>query len=119
MIFAEYHCDIKVYPYLAALKGNIYTTLIKHWYLDAAAREIFGKYGKFNTDTGLSAEAQIALFSYRIVCLTRAPLSSTERITVQKSFDYVIGKRRALSWSDSADRDITETSCYLPKNSAA
>ena len=35
-------------------------------YLDAAKKqEIFGKYGKSNTDTG-SAEAQIALFSYRI-----------------------------------------------------
>ena len=35
-------------------------------YLDAAKKqEIFSKYGKSNTDTG-SAEAQIALFSYRI-----------------------------------------------------
>ena len=35
-------------------------------YLDAAKKqEIFEKYGKSNTDTG-SAEAQIALFSYRI-----------------------------------------------------
>ena len=39
-------------------------------YLDAAKKqEIFGKYGKSNTDTG-SAEAQIALFSYRIAHLT-------------------------------------------------
>ena len=39
-------------------------------YLDAAKKqEIFGKYGKSNTDTG-SAEAQIALFSYRIARLT-------------------------------------------------
>ena len=38
-------------------------------YLDAAKKqEIFGKYGKSNTDTG-SAEAQIALFSYRITLL--------------------------------------------------
>ena len=35
-------------------------------YLDQAKKqEIFGKYGKSNTDTG-SAESQIALFSYRI-----------------------------------------------------
>ena len=34
-------------------------------YLDAAKKqEIFGKYGKSNTDTG-SAEAQIASFSYQ------------------------------------------------------
>ena len=39
-------------------------------YLDAAKKqEIFGKYGKSNTDTG-SAEAQIALFSYHISHLT-------------------------------------------------
>ena len=39
-------------------------------YLDAAKKqEIFEKYGKSNSDTG-SAEAQIALFSYRISHLT-------------------------------------------------
>ena len=44
-------------------------------YLDAAKKqEIFGKYGKSNTDTG-SPEAQIALFSYRI---------STEKIIALK-----------------------------------
>ena len=52
-------------------------------YLDAAKKqEIFGKYGKSNTDTG-SAEAQIALFSYRISHLTEH-LSSTEKIIVLK-----------------------------------
>ena len=50
-------------------------------YLDAAKKqEIFSKYGKSNTDTG-SAEAQIALFSYRIAHLTEHML---------------VGKRRAL-----------------------
>ena len=39
-------------------------------YLDKAKKEeIFGQYGKSTTDTG-SAEAQIALFSYRISHLT-------------------------------------------------
>ena len=39
-------------------------------YLDKAKKEeIFGKYGKSNSDTG-SAESQIALFSYRIAHLT-------------------------------------------------
>ncbi len=39
-------------------------------YLDPAKKkEIFEKYGKSNSDTG-SAEAQIALFSYRISHLT-------------------------------------------------
>ena len=45
-------------------------------YLDAAKKqEIFEKYGKSNSDTG-SAEAQIALFSYRISHLTEHVLSS-------------------------------------------
>ena len=58
-------------------------------YLDAAKKqEIFGKYGKSNTDTG-SSEAQIALFSYRISHLT-------EHLKVNKK-DY------------STDRKI---SCY-------
>ena len=40
-------------------------------YLDAAKKqEIFGKYGKSNTDTG-SVESQVALFSYRIARLTK------------------------------------------------
>ena len=39
-------------------------------YLNAEKKtEIFGQYGKSNTDTG-SPEAQIALFSYRISHLT-------------------------------------------------
>ncbi len=39
-------------------------------YLDSEKKkEIFGTYGKSNTDTG-SPEAQIALFSYRIAHLT-------------------------------------------------
>ena len=43
---------------------------IKIMYLDKAKKEeIFGQYGKSTTDTG-SAEAQIALFSYRISHLT-------------------------------------------------
>jgi len=52
-------------------------------YLDKAKKEeIFGKYGKSATDTG-SAEAQIALFSYRISHLT-------EHLTM------LVGKRRKL-----------------------
>ena len=56
-------------------------------YLDAAKKqEIFGKYGKSNTDTG-STEAQIALFSYRISRLT----DSTER-----ALTMLVAKRRRL-----------------------
>ncbi|MBQ5803092.1 MAG: 30S ribosomal protein S15, partial [Bacteroidales bacterium] len=40
-------------------------------------QEIFGQYGKSNTDTG-SAESQVALFSYRIAHLT-AHLKNNEK----------------------------------------
>ena len=51
-------------------------------YLDAAKKqEIFGKYGKSNTDTG-SVESQVALFSYRIARLT-------EHMKLRKSLDHV------------------------------
>ena len=60
-------------------------------YLDAAKKqEIFGKYGKSNTDTG-SPEAQIALFSYRISHLTEHMKLSTER-----ALTTLVGKRRSL-----------------------
>ena len=48
-------------------------------YLDSAKKqEIFGQYGKSNTDTG-SAESQIALFSYRISHLTEHMKQNRER----------------------------------------
>ena len=69
-------------------------------YLDAAKKqEIFGKYGKSNTDTG-SAEAQIALFSYRIARLNRKDYSTERALTM------LVGKRRALL-TYLKDRDIT------------
>ena len=59
-------------------------------YLDSEKKkEIFGTYGKSNTDTG-SPEAQIALFSYRIAHLT-------EHLKVNKrSLKMLVGKRRKL-----------------------
>ncbi len=62
-------------------------------YLDAAKKqEIFGKYGKSNTDTG-SAEAQIALFSYRIARLTEhLKLNRKDYSTLKRKelFDYLM-----------------------------
>ena len=55
-------------------------------YLDPAKKkEIFGQYGKSNTDTG-SPESQIALFSYRISHLTEH----------ERALTMMVGKRRAL-----------------------
>ena len=58
-------------------------------YLDKAKKEeIFGQYGKSTTDTG-SAEAQIALFSYRISHLT-------EHLKKNHKDHNTVGKRRKL-----------------------
>lgn len=65
-------------------------------YLDAAKKEeIFAKYGKSNTDTG-SAEAQIALFSYRISHLTEHLRSNRKYYSTERSLTMLVGKRRRL-----------------------
>ena len=71
-------------------------------YLDAAKKqEIFGKYGKSNTDTG-SAEAQIALFSY----LTEHLKLNRKDYSTERALTMLVGKRRALL-NYLKDRDIT------------
>ena len=65
-------------------------------YLDAAKKqEIFEKYGKSNTDTG-SAEAQIALFSYRISHLTEHLKSNHKDYSTERALKMLVGKRRRL-----------------------
>ena len=59
-------------------------------YLTAEKKqELFGQYGKSNTDTG-SPESQIALFSYRISHLTEHDFGT------QRALLRLVGKRRAL-----------------------
>jgi small subunit ribosomal protein S15 len=58
-------------------------------------QEIFGKYGKSNTDTG-SPEAQIALFSYRINHLTGHLKSNHKDHSTEHALKIIIGKRRRL-----------------------
>lgn len=65
-------------------------------YLDQAKKqEIFGKYGKSNSDTG-SAESQIALFSYRIAHLTEHLKKNHKDFGTQRALIKLVGKRRAL-----------------------
>ena len=65
-------------------------------YLDKAKKqEIFGNYGKSNSDTG-SAESQIALFSYRISHLTEHLKRNHKDHTTARSLTKLVGKRRAL-----------------------
>ena len=65
-------------------------------YLDAAEKqEIFGKYGKSNSDTG-STEAQIALFSYRISRLTEHMKLNRKDYSTERALTMLVGKRRRL-----------------------
>ena len=65
-------------------------------YLDSAKKqEIFGKYGKSNTDTG-SPEAQIALFSYRISHLTDHLKVNKKDYKTERALTMLVGKRRRL-----------------------
>ncbi len=65
-------------------------------YLDQEKKkEIFGQYGKSNTDTG-SAESQIALFSYRISHMTEHLKKNHKDHTTSRSLTKLVGKRRAL-----------------------
>ena len=74
-------------------------------YLDAETKkEIFGKYGKSNTDTGLS-EAQIALFSYRITHLTEHLKLNRKDYSTERALTMLVGKRRRLL-DYLKDRDI-------------
>ena len=74
-------------------------------YLDQAKKqEIFGKYGKSNSDTG-SPESQIALFSYRIAHLTEHLKKNRKDHTTQRSLTILVGKRRPLL-DYLYDRDI-------------
>ncbi|MCQ2113811.1 MAG: 30S ribosomal protein S15 [Bacteroidaceae bacterium] len=65
-------------------------------YIDTEKKkEIFGKYGKSNSDTG-SAESQIALFSYRISHLTEHLKTNRKDYTTARSLTKLVAKRRAL-----------------------
>lgn len=85
----------KTNNYLCAL-NNLLTTKLKEMYLDSEKKkEIFGKYGKSNTDTG-SPEAQIALFSYRIAHLTEHLKSNHKDHSTERALKMLVGKRRRL-----------------------
>ena len=65
-------------------------------YLTAEKKqELFGQYGKSNTDTG-SPESQIALFSYRISHLTEHMKKNRHDYGTQRSLLRLVGKRRRL-----------------------
>lgn len=73
-------------------------------YLDKEKKqEIFGQYGKSNTDTG-SAESQIALFSYRIAHLTQHMKSNKKDTGTKYALQKLVGqRRRQLDYLKSRD----------------
>ena len=84
-------------------------------YLDAAKKqEIFGKYGKSNTDTG-SAEAQVALFSYRISHLTEHMKLNRKDYSTERALTMLVGKRRRLL--DYLKAEISKDIVLLLKSS--
>lgn len=100
--FARKTCRIELNAYLC---HAFFTFNINIMYLDAAKKqEIFAKYGKSNTDTG-SAEAQIALFSYRISHLTEHLKLNRKDYSTSRALTKLVGKRRALL-TYLAERDI-------------
>ncbi len=65
-------------------------------YLDKEKKqEIFSKFGKNAEDTG-TAEAQIALFSYRISHLTEHLKKNHKDHNTARSLTMLVGKRRKL-----------------------
>ncbi|MDD2285042.1 MAG: 30S ribosomal protein S15 [Paludibacter sp.] len=65
-------------------------------YLTAEKKqEIIAKHGKSNTDTG-SAEAQIALFTYRINHLTEHLKQNKKDFSTERALVMLVGKRRRL-----------------------
>ncbi|MCI5777311.1 MAG: 30S ribosomal protein S15 [Bacteroidales bacterium] len=65
-------------------------------YLDKEKKqELFGQYGKSNTDTG-SPESQIALFSFRINHLTEHMKLNKKDTATNYSLKKLIGRRRRM-----------------------
>ncbi len=83
-------------------------------YLDQdKKKEIFGQYGKSNTDTG-SPESQVALFSYRISHLTEHMKANRKDHSTERSLVRLVGKRRALL-NYLKDRDISRYRAIVKK----
>ena len=65
-------------------------------YLTKDVKEkLFAKHGKSKNDSG-SAEAQIALFSYRINHLSKHLKTNKKDFNTERSLVKLVGKRRSL-----------------------
>jgi len=87
---------IKVLSTFVALFDLIHNNNSIFMYLNPEKKqEIFGQYGKSNTDTG-SPESQVALFSYRINHLTGHLKSNHKDYSTERALRMLVGKRRRL-----------------------
>jgi small subunit ribosomal protein S15 len=97
--FAAAFDDVPVFMMgRAASEGCLILTKssFKTMYLDKEKKvEIFSQYGKSATDTG-SAEAQIALFTYRIKHLTEHLKKNHKDFGTARSLTMLVGRRRKL-----------------------
>jgi len=65
-------------------------------YLDKEVKKkIFKKHGGSDTNTG-STEAQVALFTYRIIHLTEHLKKNRKDFGTQRALQLLVGKRRSL-----------------------
>ncbi len=86
----------KEIPTFARSFSSQLTVILLFMYLNPEKKqEIFGQYGKSNTDTG-SPESQIALFSYRISHLTDHLKSNKKDYSTARALRMLVGKRRRL-----------------------
>ena len=79
----------------ASWSGMLKNKKIMPYLTSEKKQELFGRYGKSNTDTG-SPESQIALFSYRISHLTEHLKSNRHDFGTQRALLRLVGKRRQL-----------------------
>ncbi len=77
------------------LKHRITFNLEIMYLTSEVKKEIFEKHGKNAADTG-SAEAQIALFSFRIGHLTEHLKKNKKDFSTQRALVSLVGKRRRL-----------------------
>ena len=86
---------VEFFLYLCTAILRKFLNIYKMYLDQEKKKEIFGTYGKSNTDTG-SPEAQIALFSYRIAHLTEHLKVNKKDHTTQRALKMLVGKRRRL-----------------------
>src|SRR5574344_2819408 len=94
-----------IYIFAALSTKNKFFCIMSEYLSADKKQEIFGKYGKSNTDTG-SAESQIALFSYRISHLTEHLKVNRKDYSTARALTQLVAKRRALL-NYLYDNDIT------------